>query len=67
MNGDNVMAICLLKKSLDIDPRFPEAYYNRGILYWQMGDIIHAKSDFSQAGELGLFKAYNLLKQIVSN
>lgn len=56
MNGDNVMAICLLKKSLDIDPRFPEAYYNRGILYWQMGDIIHAKSDFSRAGELGLFK-----------
>ena len=64
--GNSKGAIELLSEAIASDADFAEAYYNRGILCWQTGDRQQAMADFSQAGELGLFKAYNLLKQMLS-
>ena len=57
-----VMAIDAFTSAISIDPHLPEAYYNRGILYKQQGLKEKANSDFSKAGQLGLYKAYAMLK-----
>ncbi|MCM1109207.1 MAG: tetratricopeptide repeat protein [Clostridium sp.] len=44
-------------------PDFAEAYYNRGIARIQDGRTADATTDLSRAGELGLYKAYNLIKR----
>lgn len=48
---------------IELDRKMPEAYYNRGILYLQTQQFDAAIADLSKAGEFGLYKAYNLLKQ----
>ncbi len=50
-------------QALNIDPRFPEAYYNRAIAALLDGKTQAALSDLSQAGEYGLYSAYSLIKQ----
>ena len=42
---------------------YAEAYYNRGVAYILSGDHASAIPDLSRAGELGLYKAYNLIKR----
>lgn len=44
-------------------PDFAEAYYNRGIARIKTGRVREAAADLSRAGELGLYKAYNLIKR----
>ena len=39
------------------------AYYGRGVAYILGGQIEEGLSDLSQAGELGLYTAYNLIKK----
>lgn len=56
-------AIADFTKAIELDSRLPEAYFNRGIVYLLQDEREKAISDFSRAGELGLYKAYNLLKQ----
>lgn len=43
--------------------RFPDAYYNRGVTYLMMGQTDKGIADLSQAGELGLYSSYGLIKQ----
>lgn len=50
-------------RALELDPRFPSAYYGRGVAYILAGQIDEGLSDLSQAGELGLYTAYNLIKK----
>lgn len=50
-------------KALNIDPRFPDAYYNRGLAYILEGKVQMGLSDLSQAGEYGIYQAYNLIKR----
>lgn len=50
-------------RTLEIDPSIPEAYYNRGVVRILMGRLPEAMSDLSQAGEYGLYSAYNLIKK----
>ncbi|MBQ8969476.1 MAG: tetratricopeptide repeat protein [Bacteroidaceae bacterium] len=50
-------------QALKIDPRFPDAYYNRGIVRLLDGNTQDGLSDLSQAGEYGLYGAYNLIKR----
>lgn len=57
-------AIAHLTEAIKHDARFAEAYYNRGILLWESGNIEKATADLGRAGELGLYPAYNLLKQL---
>lgn len=60
-NGNIESAIQCLDKAIQLNPTFPEAYYNRGLLYVQKKDT-KAFNDFSKAGELGLYSAYSLIK-----
>ena len=50
-------------QALNLEPRFPAAYYNRGIASILDGQVQIGLSDLSQAGEYGLYQAYNLIKR----
>ena len=56
-------AVAAFTEAIKIDGRFPQAYYNRGIAHLQQGNTGEALADLSQAGELGLYQAYSLIKQ----
>ena len=53
-----------LDKSINLHPRFAEAFYNRALIHMLNEEPDKAIPDLSTAGEIGLFKAYNLLKQV---
>ena len=50
-------------KALTLDDRMAEAYYNRGVAALLDGRPADALPDLSRAGELGIYRAYNLIKQ----
>jgi len=56
-------AISNYSRSIEIDPDFAEAYFNRGLTYLFIGDDTKGLSDLSKAGELGIYKAYNLIQR----
>lgn len=56
-------AIEAYSATLELDPQFPEAYFNRGVIRLLDGHTNDGLSDLSQAGELGLYQAYNLIKK----
>lgn len=47
----------------ELDPRMAEAFYNKAVIYLLQGDYEQAAPLLSKSGEMGLYKAYNLLKQ----
>ena len=49
--------------ALMLDSHFPSAYYGRGVAYILGGQVEEGLSDLSQAGEYGLYTAYNLIKK----
>lgn len=51
-------------RAIDLDPRFAEAYYNRGLARCYSGHTADGLSDLSKAGELGLYSAYSVSKQL---
>lgn len=62
--GEYNKAIAVFSRVIELDSRFPYAYFNRGIAYTKTGETEKAKADFGKAGELGLYKAYSLMKNI---
>ena len=56
-------AINAFGKAIDLDSHFPDAYYGRGVSYILNGQLSEGLSDLSQAGEYGLYSAYNLIKK----
>ena len=50
-------------RALELDSHFPSAYYGRGVAYILGGQTEQGLSDLSQAGEYGLYTAYNLIKK----
>lgn len=58
----NSEAIQAFNQALSNDHQMAEAYYNLAILLLNTGDIENAISHFSKAGELGIEKAYALIK-----
>jgi tetratricopeptide (TPR) repeat protein len=56
-------AISYYSKSIEIDPDFAEAYFNRGLTYLFIGEDAKGLVDLSKAGELGIYKAYNLIQR----
>lgn len=46
------------------NPEFADAWFNRGITYIFLGDREKGVSDLRMAGQLGNYKAYNLLKRL---
>ncbi|MDO4462065.1 MAG: tetratricopeptide repeat protein [Bacteroidia bacterium] len=59
-------ALSLLNKAIDLDKDFAEAYFNRGIINIYKDNIDDGQRDLSKAGELGIFKAYNVIKRYAS-
>lgn len=65
--SDYAGAISMFTKALEIDNRFPDAYYSRGVTYILDGQVERGLTDLSQAGELGLYAAYGLIKRYSSH
>ena len=61
--GEQERALSAFDEALKLDPQMPEAYYNRAVVYLLKQENLKAIPDLSKAGELGIFRAYNLLKQ----
>lgn len=49
--------------AIQLDSHFPSAYYGRGVAYILGGQTEEGLNDLSQAGEYGLYSAYNLIKK----
>ena len=62
--GDFTAALACFNKALDLKPDFGEAYYNRGCVFFQLGNSERGAADLSKAGELGVVPSYNLLKRM---
>ncbi|MCM1319455.1 MAG: tetratricopeptide repeat protein [Muribaculaceae bacterium] len=60
--GEIDQAINCYNKVLTLNPKFAQAYLNRGLLYSALGDKHKAIADWSRAGELGLARAYLLIR-----
>ncbi|WP_314799501.1 tetratricopeptide repeat protein [Alloprevotella tannerae] len=56
-------ALTDLDQAIALDHRLAEAYYNRAVIRLQNKETENVTADLSRAGELGLYKAYSLLKQ----
>lgn len=51
-------------KAIELKHDMGEAFYNRGYLYLKAGNRKAGIDDLSEAGELGIIPAYNLIKRI---
>lgn len=56
-------AIADYTQALQMDGHLAEGYYNRGICHIKNKNRSQGIKDLSKAGELGLYRAYNLMKQ----
>ena len=56
-------AISNYSKCIEIDHEFAEAYFNRGLTYLFIGEDTKGLADLSKAGELGIYKTYNLIQR----
>ncbi len=56
-------AVGLLDKAIGVYDQFAEAYFNRGVIELYLGREEAGVRDLSRAGELGMFKAYNVIKR----
>ncbi len=63
VRGDYQKAIDDYDKAIECNASLPEAFFNRGLSYANVGDKQQAVKDFSTAGQLGVYGAYNLIKQ----
>jgi len=63
MRQDYERATADFTVALEMEPRFAEAYYNRGLCYLYMKRQEEGLQDLGKAGELGLYTAYSLIKK----
>jgi len=61
--GDLEGSIIDYNEAIEINPNYNQAYYNRGIVKYNLGDIEGACLDWSKAGELGHYKAYEMIRE----
>ncbi len=57
------LALNEFSKAIRIEPRFSEAWFNRGLVRLIKGDKQNGCIDISKAGELGLNQAYSLIQK----
>lgn len=60
-------AVEMYNQAIEIDPYFAEAYFGRALSYIFMNEEEQAKMDLSKAGELGIYRAYNLLNRLLGS
>lgn len=63
MQKEYTKAVDLFSEALRHHPNLPEAYYNRGLSRIFAGNKNEGLKDLSQAGELGLYDAYSVIKR----
>jgi tetratricopeptide (TPR) repeat protein len=63
LNKDYIGAIWDFSRAISIEPKFAEGYYNRGLTYIYIQKTEEGCSDMSKAGELGVEKAYSVIKK----
>ena len=61
---DYQAAITSYTQAINIEPDFAEAYFNRALTYLMLNQRDKAINDLSKAGELGIYKAYSILKKL---
>ncbi|MDE7449292.1 MAG: tetratricopeptide repeat protein [Paramuribaculum sp.] len=61
---DYTSALSAFDKAIELQPTFGEAYYDRGYVYFRLGNRSAGSADLSKAGELGVVASYNLLKRM---
>lgn len=61
---DYQAAITSYTQAINIEPDFAEAYFNRALTYLMLNQHDKAINDLSKSGELGIYKAYSILKKI---
>lgn len=64
MLGKDIEAHECLRKAIALNPMFARAYFNQGIVAYYLGSIDESMQLLSKAGELGVFNAYSVIKQI---
>ena len=64
---DYQTAISNYTQAISLEPDFAEAYFNRALTYLLLNQRDKAINDLSKAGELGIYKAYSILKRLQSN
>lgn len=62
--GDDDAAMRDYNRAIELAPRLVEAYYNRGLLLLAQGKAEQGIRDLSQAGQWGLYEAYNIIKRM---
>lgn len=63
MQKDYRSALEDYNRAIELNPDFAEAWYNRGVTRIHLGERAEGIRDLSRAGELGIYKAYNLIKR----
>lgn len=61
--GDYWGAVSDYTKALELDPQFADAYFNKGLILIYLNIKSIGCHDMSEAGELGLYNAYQVLKR----
>ena len=61
--SDYQAAITSFGKAIELDNHFPDAWFGRGVAYILNGQLSEGLNNLSQAGEYGLYSAYNLIKK----
>jgi tetratricopeptide (TPR) repeat protein len=61
---DYQAAVINYTKSIELEDDFSEAYFNRALTYLLLNQRDKAIADLSKAGELGIYKAYSILKKL---
>lgn len=56
-------AVTSFTKAIQNKPNFPEAFYNRGLLYILLNEKQKGCEDLSKAGELGILDSYRVMKR----
>ncbi len=56
-------AVRQFSNAIKLNPQFAEAYFNRGLTRIYLKQDSEGTMDLSRAGELGLYKAYNIIKR----
>lgn len=56
-------ALLDFSKAIEVNPDFAYAWFNRGITHIYLGNRAQGISDLRMAGQLGMYKAYNLIKR----
>lgn len=54
-------------RAIELDPNLAEAYFNRGLALVRLNRLKEGTADLSKAGELGIYKAYSVIKSAAVN